>query len=140
LVNGVVFAPAVAARGDRIGALSLLAQDFHNNPTLIRLLFRALTSPALTDNERQEGVSILSTAKGIPEAVPTAQMILKAYDQIVVSVSPDPPIWWAPSDTAWLQSQSRKRMMLYWHLPDYWRRHGFPQQCRPLGDSDFECH
>jgi TolB-like protein/Tfp pilus assembly protein PilF len=24
-------------------------------------------------------------------------------------------------------------------LPDYWRRHGFPPQCRPLGESDFEC-
>jgi TolB-like protein len=24
-------------------------------------------------------------------------------------------------------------------LPDYWRRHGFPALCRPVGESDFEC-
>jgi TolB-like protein len=24
-------------------------------------------------------------------------------------------------------------------LPDYWRRHGFPPQCRPVGQNDFEC-
>jgi TolB-like protein/tetratricopeptide (TPR) repeat protein len=24
-------------------------------------------------------------------------------------------------------------------LPDYWRRHGFPSQCRPVGETDFEC-
>jgi hypothetical protein len=24
-------------------------------------------------------------------------------------------------------------------LPDYWRRHGFPQWCRPVGERDFEC-
>jgi hypothetical protein len=24
-------------------------------------------------------------------------------------------------------------------LPEYWRRHGFPPLCRPVGESDFEC-
>ena len=24
-------------------------------------------------------------------------------------------------------------------LPEYWRKHGFPPQCRPIGDDDFEC-
>jgi TolB-like protein/tetratricopeptide (TPR) repeat protein len=24
-------------------------------------------------------------------------------------------------------------------LPEYWRRHGFPALCRPVGESDFEC-
>jgi hypothetical protein len=24
-------------------------------------------------------------------------------------------------------------------LPDYWRRHGFPRWCQPVGESDFEC-
>jgi hypothetical protein len=24
-------------------------------------------------------------------------------------------------------------------LPDYWRKHGFPRWCRPVGESDFEC-
>jgi hypothetical protein len=24
-------------------------------------------------------------------------------------------------------------------LPDYWRAHGFPPLCRPVGETDFEC-
>jgi hypothetical protein len=24
-------------------------------------------------------------------------------------------------------------------LPEYWREHGFPPQCRPMGHDDFEC-
>lgn len=135
-----MFAPATAARGDRLGALSMLERDFQDHPPLIRLLFRALTDPSFGERDRQEAISLVDKAKEISNAAPTAQLILKAYDKIVVSLSLDPPIWWAPGDAAWLGSQSRKRMMLYWHLPDYWRKHGFPQRCRPMGDSDFECH
>ena len=24
-------------------------------------------------------------------------------------------------------------------LPDYWRKHGFPPQCKAVGSDDFEC-
>jgi len=44
------------------------------------------------------------------------------------------------SKKTWLESEGRKQMMRYWHLPEYWRKHGFPSQCRPIGESDFECH
>jgi len=137
-VTNVVFAPAAAARGDRLGALSMLELDFHNNPPLIRLLFRALTDPSFRESDRQEAISLVDRAEGIPNTVPTALWILKAYDKIVAT-SPDPPIWWARGDAAWVESQSRKRMMQYWHLPEYWRKRGFPPQCKPLGESDFEC-
>jgi len=36
-------------------------------------------------------------------------------------------------------SQGRKQAMQHWHLPEYWRKHGFPPQCRPMGELDFEC-
>jgi hypothetical protein len=50
-----------------------------------------------------------------------------------------PPIWCARDDAAYLKSQSRKQTMQHWHLPEYWRMHAFPQQCRPIGNSGFEC-
>jgi hypothetical protein len=24
-------------------------------------------------------------------------------------------------------------------LPAYWRKHGFPAHCRPVGNDDFDC-
>jgi len=24
-------------------------------------------------------------------------------------------------------------------LPEYWRKHGFPPQCKPVSKDDFEC-
>jgi hypothetical protein len=67
-----------------------------------------------------------------------AQRLLKVYDERIGD-DVDPPIWWARDDAAWLKSQSRKQAMQRWHLPEYWRKHGFPPQCRPIGESDFEC-
>jgi adenylate cyclase len=143
LANGYFFndtqlIPAVAARGDRIGALSILALVYQDDPELIRPLFRALTDPTFSDRERQDAVALVKGAKNTAEFVPAALLMLKAYDKID-TVDWDPPIWWNRDDATWLKSPSRKHAMLYWHLSDYWRRHGFPAQCRPIGTSDFEC-
>lgn len=72
-------------------------------------------------------------------SVPNALLILKFYDKPMIAVTDDPPIWWVRGDAAWLKSQGRKQAIQHWHLPDYWRKHGFPAQCRPIGDADFEC-
>ncbi len=128
----------VAARGDRFGVLSILARVYQDDPQLIRPLFRALTDPTFGDRDRQDAVALVNQAKNSRNFIPSALLILKAYDKIIADSS-DPPIWWARDDAAWLNSQSRKRAMKYWHLPEYWRKHGFPPQCRPIGELDFEC-
>ena len=143
LGNGYIFndaqmAPAVAARGDRVGTLSILAVVYKDDPQLIRPLFRALTDPAFSDRDRQDAVALVQGAKNSAEWVAIALLMLKAYDKIV-PVDSDPPIWWDRGDKAWLRSPSRKQAMQHWHLPEYWRKHGFPPQCKPIGDSDFEC-
>jgi adenylate cyclase len=136
--NDVQLAPAVAARGDRVGALSILALVYKDDPELIRPLFRALTDPTFSDRDRRDAIALVKGAKNSAEFVPIAFLMLKAYENIVLA-DDDPPIWWARDDAAWLRSQSRKQAMEHWHLPEYWRKHGFPPQCRPVGNSDFEC-
>jgi adenylate cyclase len=136
--NDAQLTPAVAARGDRVGALSILALVYKDDPELIRPLFRALTDPTFSDRDRQDAVALVKGAKNSAEFVPMALLMLKAYDKIV-TVDSDPPIWWDRDDTTWLRSPSRKQAMQHWHLPEYWRKHGFPPQCKPIGNSDFEC-
>jgi adenylate cyclase len=133
-----VFAPAAAARGDRLGALSTLALQFRDDPQLIRPLFRALTDPTFGDRDRQDALALVNRAKNTRNFIPTALWILKAYDKIIAD-NYTPAIWWAREDAAWLKSQGRKQAMQHWHLPEYWRKHGFPPQCKPIGDADFEC-
>ena len=141
--NGYSFADlfllsAAAMRGDHLGALGILAKAYQDDPQLIRPLFRALTDPTFVDLDRQDAIALVNQAKNSRNFIPSALLILKAYDKIV-AYGTDPPIWWARDDAAWLNSQGRKRAMQYWHLPDYWRKHGFPPQCKAIGNSDFEC-
>jgi tetratricopeptide (TPR) repeat protein len=133
-----VFAPAAAARGDRLGALSMLAYEFREDPQLIRPLFRALTDPTFGDRDRQDALALVNRAKYTGYFIPSALWLLKVYDKRIAD-DVDPPIWWARDDAAWLKSESRRQAMQHWHLPEYWRKHGFPPQCRPVGESDFEC-
>jgi hypothetical protein len=140
ITNDIPFAPALAAHGDRFGALSTLAGTYQGDPQLIRPLFRALTDPTFSNQDRQDALVLVGRAKNSRVWIPTALWILKAYDKILtVPTYTEPQIWWARDDAAWLKSQGRKQLMQHWRLPEYWRKHGFPPQCRPIGDSDFEC-
>jgi len=33
-----------------------------------------------------------------------------------------------------------KALVKAMHLPEYWRKVGWPDMCNPLGEEDFECH
>jgi adenylate cyclase len=47
-------------------------------------------------------------------------------------------LMWQP-DTAWYRKTPAFKAYVNEHLMAYWRAHGFPPQCRPLDDRDFEC-
>ena len=38
------------------------------------------------------------------------------------------------------QSPRFKQMLIKMGIPAYWREHGWPDLCQPLGDGDFECY
>ena len=135
------FAPSLAARGDRIGALAILTLAYPETPRLSELLFRAITDPAFGDRERQEGIDLVNAGRvANKNAAMEALWVLTAYDQIAaVPLAEAPEIWWVPRGQGWLHSDARKTMIKRWRLPEYWRTHGFPPQCRPLGAIDFEC-
>jgi TolB-like protein/tetratricopeptide (TPR) repeat protein len=134
-----VLAPAAVARGDRLGALNILAAVYQAEPQLIRPLFRALTDPTFGERDRQDALALVHRVKTTGYLIPSTLWLLKVYDDKRIGDDLDPPIWWARDDAAWLKSQGRKQAMQYWHLPEYWRNHAFPPQCRPIGQSDFEC-
>jgi adenylate cyclase len=48
--------------------------------------------------------------------------------------------WWGTLGfPEWANSPERKRLIKERKLDVYWRKHGFPPRCRPLGADDFEC-
>lgn len=64
--------------------------------------------------------------------------IFKAYHQ--VEVDPGFPRWfWLDENTGFRQSEYFRPHIEGLGLSAYWREHGFPPNCRPLNDQDFEC-
>jgi len=51
--------------------------------------------------------------------------------------------WWFRGYPGLAESTARKRAIIARKLPEYWREHGFPPQCRPIvatgSGDDFEC-
>jgi TolB-like protein len=46
---------------------------------------------------------------------------------------------WLPAMRAYRRSPEFKAHMTASGLPEYWRKHGFPPQCKPVGKDDFDC-
>lgn len=66
------------------------------------------------------------------------------YNYLVLPIGadveiPDTTLMWDPSAHNYRQSDSFKSYMRETGALDYWREFGYPPQCRPLGDDDFEC-
>jgi len=135
----VYFAPAVAARGDRVGTLGVLLQQYRDKPPLLQALFRVLTDPSFGAADRREALALVDPTHDNQEGAIGALWLLHSYDAIVSVVTDFPGILWARSDPEWVRSQARKRMIERWRLPEYWRAHGFPPQCRAVASADFSC-
>jgi adenylate cyclase len=133
------FAPAAAARGERLGVLGMLAQQFDAQPQLIQPIFRALTDSKFNDRDRQEGLALVDRGNDDADSTLAALWILRSYDEMSAVSGDTPSVIWLGGDPAWLKAAGRKKMMLRWRLPEYWRLHGFPPQCRPIGEANFEC-
>jgi TolB-like protein len=46
---------------------------------------------------------------------------------------------WDPAYAGLRTSPAFKRILEHNNVPAYWREHGYPAQCRALGDTDYEC-
>ncbi len=137
--DDVYFARAVAARGDRIGALGVLLEQFRARPQLLQALFRAVTDAKFSDADRREALALVDSASDDQEAARGALWVLRDYDRMEQYFTDYPVALWARSEPEWLKSPARKRMIERWRLPEYWRAHGFPPQCQAVGAADFAC-
>ena len=66
-------------------------------------------------------------------------LAFRAYDKIPENEGEADAWWWFPDYPGLNESPYRKQAMTNTGLPEFWRKHGFPPQCRPIGEDDFEC-
>ncbi len=103
--------------------------------------YRALTDPAFDYEAEKTLIDQAYVRAGETEpdfdfVHPNVLFLYRQYDQIQ---SNDLPYWWYPYPLEFRSSPHRKRLIREVGLPVHWRKHGFPPQCKPVGEDDFEC-
>lgn len=132
-----VFAAAYVKRGDLRAARATLAERYAGMPELISALSRALTDSSVSAAERAETLAWMEKSQRPTVGGTAARFFLGDYSEVPNNINA--PLWWYGGDERYRKSAARKAHMRHLHLPDYWRTHGFPPQCRPLDSDDFEC-
>ena len=144
--QNVMFSLAYIANGYlRSGRFLLALTDVVLNDTTVSstTLFRALTEPDF-DHEREWQKFLNSyeaqTGKRYQDSYDSGvftELIFRKYD----AIKPNPyvAIWWHPNVPDFHASPHRNRLIREMGIYDYWLKAGFPPQCRPVGDNDFEC-
>ncbi len=132
-------------RGNRMAAL-LLLNALGAKPEMSKILLDAAARPEVPHpdakaiverymNDNNDGfVQRFSRAK--------AYQWLGAYDEVATANDDDPTniiAAWESIRPSFRNSPAFKRTLETLGVPAYWRKHGFPPQCRPLGATDFEC-
>jgi len=103
--------------------------------------YRAMTDPAFDYQAEKTLIDQAYIPAGESEPVisltyPDYLLRYRRYDELKSS---ELAYWWYPYPLEFRNSPHRKRLMRLTGLPEYWRKHGFPPQCRPQGADDFEC-
>jgi len=148
------FLGTVAARGDEM-LLYLMLRELADmvgpgSRWMVADLLRALSAE---DYDRLAALDRLEArirSERKPEAGPVDAYTATAYylafgafDRVPEDDSEATGWWWFNGYPGMTASPARKRAMIERGLPEYWREHGFPPQCRPIvttsGEDDFEC-
>jgi hypothetical protein len=103
--------------------------------------FRALTDPTFNYQAERSLIRQAYVRAGATEPVweETHSGYLFLYRQYDKIQRVDNAYWWFPYPLEFRSSPHRKRLMRESGLLEYWREHGFPPQCKPVGEDDFEC-
>ena len=128
------FIERLVARGDRLAAM---------------LLMRDIRLPA----EVQQAV-IAAIVQGKPPAQldellarhadfdnPTVHFMLRAYERAAAWEGRITTLvaYWDPVHAGFRDTPAFRRLLENLGVPEYWRAHGYPPQCRPVGATGYEC-
>jgi len=126
--NMVVLSELVYSQGDTIGADMV-------DPT-----YTAMTDRNFEFEDVRAKVEVLMSAFTGTEFDWTRNgylsFVFKNYEAISQL---DQQFWWHPYPEEFKKSPARKQLIQKFGIDDHWRVHGFPPQCRAVGDDDFEC-
>jgi tetratricopeptide (TPR) repeat protein len=105
----------------------------------VRHLVEAIENPGKPNVESEAHWLRFAQARGIDICEMGAVIVAFRWDHCFSSLKIGAfNVIWHPDAAYFRQSPGFRELAREFMLP-YWREHGFPPQCRDLGDGDFEC-
>ncbi|MFU8895264.1 MAG: hypothetical protein ACNA8J_02635 [Gammaproteobacteria bacterium] len=128
------FIERLVARGDRLAAL-LLMRDIRLPAELQQAVIAAIVQgkpPAQLDE---------LLARHPDNDNPTVHFMLRAYDRAAAWEGRITTLvaFWDPVHAGFRNTPAYRRLLENIGVPEYWRVHGYPPQCRPVGADGYEC-
>ena len=141
--NGEAFLFLQVEQGRQFAVLSAksVLLDVADRDWLIEPLFNAMTDRSFEFEDVQKSIEApykASTGEAL-DWTENEYLALYFKNYAAITEYPDNPFWWFPYPEDFKQSPHRKRMIRDFGIFAYWQKHGFPPQCRAVGDDDFEC-
>ncbi|MCW8925062.1 MAG: hypothetical protein OQJ84_02310 [Xanthomonadales bacterium] len=137
------FIPLVATSGDRLLALYMADQWTGNSYAPVNGWIEALESPNADHAAQLHRFERWAAETGVDIGIYAGTLLaFKAYDYFVgpnTMKTSDFGEIWNPHWVDFRQTTFFKQFIRNNNLLAYWRKAGFPKQCRPLGEVDFEC-
>jgi adenylate cyclase len=134
--RGNSFIEPLTRRGNRMAAI-LLMRDMDWPLEVQQLVFATLHDGQAPPNL----ASLIQRHPGMERAQFQIALLLRDYeraadhsDKGLIHVE-----YWDPAFEGLRASPAFKRILEQVGVPAYWREHGYPPQCRPVGADDYEC-
>jgi TolB-like protein len=136
------FVPYFVRNDQRYLAMLIADIKFDRDSAPVVEWIRAIENPDIDNSfglaRLEDWASKSATGKG-PAEIPTIYVSFRAYDELETSPVNSRWILWHPDSAEFRGTPQFKRLIRNLGIYDYWLERGFPSQCRPLGDDDFEC-
>ena len=71
--------------------------------------------------------------------VPSIYLTFRAYEELIENPEWATYVFWHPDGDEFRTTPQFKTLVHSLGLFEYWQAQGFPPQCKPIGDDDFEC-
>jgi TolB-like protein/phosphoglycolate phosphatase-like HAD superfamily hydrolase len=138
------FIEPLVRRGDELGAI-LLLQALGARPELARIVIDALARPDAPHPEAGDVVARFMSDQSDRFVLLVGQsrvhLWLGDYDGVATApdIDNDVIVAWERFPPAFRNSKGFKHTLERLGVTSYWREHGYPPQCRAVGQDDFTC-
>ena len=142
------FIVPLVQRGDRVGAAMVL-RDLGVDPVSVAAILKVIDHPAPVPASEVDAMVQRINDDTRPGVLSIGDMSLYLwfgqFDRMVKDTQADRAAlsyttpYWNPAPPGFKNSPAFKALLRDQEIPQYWRKHGFPPICQPVGASDFTC-